>query len=82
MGSVGDSYDNALAESIIGVFKTEVINFLGPRQSVSQVESHYTTQGWLRAAEWIQLDDSEQENVQCHTKPLPPSWKFCAPKSI
>ena len=30
VGSVGDSYDNALAESIIGLFKTEVIKFLGP----------------------------------------------------
>lgn len=33
VGSVGDSYDNALAESIIGLFKTEVINFLGPWKS-------------------------------------------------
>ena len=38
VGSVGDSYDNALAESIIGLFKTEVINFLGPWKSVGQVE--------------------------------------------
>ena len=45
VGSVGDSYDNALAESIIGVFKTEVINFLGPRQSVSQVE--WETLKWV-----------------------------------
>ena len=30
VASVGDSYDNALAESIIGLFKTEVITFLGP----------------------------------------------------
>ena len=29
VGSVGDSYDNALAESIIGLFKTEVIRRLG-----------------------------------------------------
>ncbi|QFQ88794.1 IS3 family transposase [Paracoccus kondratievae] len=36
--SVGDSYDNALAESIIGLFKTEVIKFLGPWKSVGQVE--------------------------------------------
>jgi hypothetical protein len=27
---VGDSYDNALAESVIGLFKTEVIKQLGP----------------------------------------------------
>jgi transposase InsO family protein len=26
VGSVGDSYDNALAETIIGLFKTELIN--------------------------------------------------------
>ena len=30
VGSVGNSYDNALAETIIGLFKTEVINRLGP----------------------------------------------------
>lgn len=38
VGSVGDSYDNALAESVIGLFKTEVINFLGPWKSTAQVE--------------------------------------------
>jgi len=30
VGRVGDRYDNALAETIIGLFKTEVINRLGP----------------------------------------------------
>ena len=30
MGSVGDSYDNALAETIIGFYKTEVIHRRGP----------------------------------------------------
>ena len=30
VGSVGDAYDNALAEGIIGLFKTEVIKQLGP----------------------------------------------------
>ncbi|MCL4163972.1 UNVERIFIED_CONTAM: hypothetical protein GTU68_037800 [Idotea baltica] len=38
VGSVGDSYDNALAESVIGLFKTEVINFLGPWKSMAQIE--------------------------------------------
>ena len=33
VGSVGDSYDNALAESIIGLFKTEVIEFGSIRTS-------------------------------------------------
>jgi transposase InsO family protein len=45
VGSVGDSYDNALAESIIGLFKTEVINFLGPWKSISQVE--WETLKWV-----------------------------------
>ncbi len=34
VGSRGDSYDNALAESIIGLFKTEVIRRCGPWRSV------------------------------------------------
>lgn len=38
VGSVGDSYDTALAESTIGLFKTEVINFFGPWKSVGRVE--------------------------------------------
>ena len=38
VGSVGDCHDNALAESIVGPFKTEVIKFLGPWKSVGQVE--------------------------------------------
>ena len=43
--SGGDSYDNALAESIIGLFKTEVIKFLGPWKSVGQVE--WETLKWV-----------------------------------
>jgi putative transposase len=38
VGSVGDSYDNALAESINGLFKTEVIRRLGPWRSIEAVE--------------------------------------------
>jgi transposase InsO family protein len=45
VGSVGDSYDNALAESIIGLFKTEVINLLGPWKSRAQVE--WETLKWV-----------------------------------
>ena len=33
VGSRGDSYDNALAESVIGLFKTEVIRRRGPWRS-------------------------------------------------
>ena len=45
VGSIGDSYDNALAETIIGLFKTEVINRLGPWKSKDQVE--WETLQWV-----------------------------------
>ena len=38
VGSRGDSYDNALAESIIGLFKTEVIHRKGPWRHLEAVE--------------------------------------------
>ena len=45
VGSVGDSDDKAFAKSIIGLFKTEVIKFLGPWKSVGQVE--WETLKWV-----------------------------------
>lgn len=38
VGSVGDSYDNALAETINGLFKTEVIWPNGPCKNLEEVE--------------------------------------------
>jgi hypothetical protein len=38
VGTVGDAYDNALAECIIGLFKTKVINQIGLWKSMRQVE--------------------------------------------
>ena len=45
VGSVGDSYDNALAETIIGLFKTEVIRPRGPWRSLEAVE--FATLEWV-----------------------------------
>jgi putative transposase len=45
VGSVGDSCDNALAETIIGLFKTEVIHPRGPWKTVDEVE--YATLEWV-----------------------------------
>ena len=45
VGSVGDSYDNAMAESIIGLYKTEVINRRGRWDSLEQVE--WETMRWV-----------------------------------
>jgi putative transposase len=45
VGSTGDSYDNALAQSIIGLFKTEVIRCRGPWRHVDSVE--FATLEWV-----------------------------------
>ena len=45
VGSVGDSYDNALAETVIGLFKAEVIHRRGPWRSFEAVE--YATLEWV-----------------------------------
>ena len=45
VGSTGDSYDNALAKSVIGLFKTEVIRKRGPWKNLEQVE--FATLEWV-----------------------------------
>ena len=45
VGSVGDSYDNALAETIIGLYKTELIRQRGPWRGIDAVE--------LETLEWV-----------------------------
>lgn len=48
VGSVGDSYDNALGETINGLYQTEVIRRRGPWRSVDDVE--YAT---LVSVDWF-----------------------------
>jgi transposase InsO family protein len=49
IGSVGDAYDNALMESVIGLFKTEAITTTlfhdGPYKTLADIE--YATAGWV-----------------------------------
>jgi putative transposase len=45
IGSVGDSYDNAMAETIIGLFKTELIRRRGPWRGLDDVE--------IATLEWV-----------------------------
>jgi putative transposase len=45
VGSRGDSYDNALAETIIGLYKTELIRRRGPWRGLDEVE--YATLEWV-----------------------------------
>ena len=45
VGSIGDSYDNALAEAVIGLFKKEVIRRKGPWRNLEHVE--FATLTWV-----------------------------------
>ena len=45
MGSVGDSYDNALAETINGLYKTEVIRRRGSWKNIEAIK--YVTLEWV-----------------------------------
>ena len=45
VGSVGDRYDNALAETMNGLYKAEVIHRRGPWRSMDGVE--YATLEWV-----------------------------------
>ena len=45
VGSVGDSYDNALAETINGLYKTELVHRQGPWRNMQDLEM--ATLGWV-----------------------------------
>jgi len=45
VGSVGDGYDNALAETTIGLYKTEKIHREGPWRTLAEIE--------LATLEWV-----------------------------
>jgi len=73
VGSVGDSYDNALAESVIGLYKTEVIYRRGPWKHLEAVE--FATLEWVdwfnhrRLLEPIgNVPPAEFEDVYCSTQ--------------
>ena len=61
VGTVGDAYDNALMETVIGLFKTECIATTvfhpGPYKTLADVE--YATAGWVdwynhrRLSPWV-----------------------------
>ena len=57
VGSKGDSWDNALAETVNGLFKTELIHRQGPWRSVEQVE--------LATARWVAWWNRERIHSAC-----------------
>ena len=62
VGSRGDSYDNALAETVNGLYKAELINRRGPWRSVEQVE--------LETAAWVHWWNAQRLHSAC--KAVPP----------
>jgi putative transposase len=79
VGSVGDAYDNALAETTVGLYKTEWINRRGPWRNLDHVE--------IATLEWVDwynhrrphqaIDDFTPVAVEdlhyAHTTPSPRS---------
>ena len=61
VGSKGDSYDNALAESVNGLYKTELIRARGPWRTADQVE--------LATAAWVAWWNAERLHGACGDVP-------------
>ena len=61
VGSRGDSYDNALAETVNGLYKAELINRHGPWRTVEQVE--------LATAEWVHFWNDRRLHRNCGDVP-------------
>ena len=61
VGSRGDSYDNALAETVNGLYKAELINRRGPWRSVEQVE--------LETAAWVHWWNTGRLHGACGDMP-------------
>jgi putative transposase len=57
VGSRGDSYDNALAETVNGLYKAELINRHGLWRSVEEVE--------LATAEWVHFWNTRRLHSAC-----------------
>lgn len=61
VGSRGDGHDNALAETVNGLYKAELINRHGPWRSVDEVE--------LATARWVHLWNTRRLHGACGDVP-------------
>ncbi len=61
VGSVGNSYDNALAESVNGLYKTELIHRKGPWRTADDVE--------LATFEWVDWYNNRRIHSSCQNMP-------------
>lgn len=81
IGSVGDSYDNAMAESVIGLYKTECVHHDGPFRTVDDLE--LATLSWvhwfntsrlhsaLDYATPTEFEDTYYRQINTRQQPLP-----------
>jgi putative transposase len=61
IGTVGDAYDNALAESTIGLYKTELIKLQGPWHNRNEVE--------IATAAWVEWFNNRRLHEACGYRP-------------
>jgi putative transposase len=61
IGTVGDAYDNALAESTIGLYKTELVKPQGPWHNKNEVE--------IATAAWIEWYNDRRLHEACGYRP-------------
>jgi hypothetical protein len=76
LADIGDSYDNALAESVIGLYKTEEIHRRGPWKGVEDVEfatlewvAWYNTSRLLEPIGYVSPNEFEQAYYGRQTAP-------------
>jgi transposase InsO family protein len=60
-GTVGDSYDNALAETTIGIYKTELVARQGPWTNPNQLE--------IATLEWVDWSNHRRLHEACGYRP-------------
>jgi putative transposase len=81
IGTVGDSYDNALAESVVGLYKTECVKIDGPFKTVDELELatlswvHWFNQNRLHSSIGyltpIEFEDLYYREMNPRQQPLP-----------
>ena len=81
IGTVGDSYDNALAESVIGLYKAECVRHEGPVRTVDDLELrtltwvHWFNQTRLHSALGhvppVEFEEAHNRQINPARQPLP-----------
>ena len=61
IGTVGDALDNALAESLIGLYKTELIKPRGPWHNIREVD--------VATAAWVDWYNNRRLHGACQGRP-------------